>query len=46
MSIILILPVLVINTLLERRSFTYILIHLGYWAVTLNTMFMVIAQFG
>ncbi len=46
MSIMLILPIMVTNALFERKGFKYIIINWGYWAVTLTTMFMVVAQFG
>lgn len=46
MSIVLVLPIMVTNALFERKSFKYIMINWGYWAVTLTLMFMVIAQFG
>lgn len=37
-SIFFALPVLGITALFERRSFKYIFIHLGYWAVTFAIM--------
>ena len=46
MSIVVVLPIMVTNALFERKSFKYIAINWGYWAVTLTTMFMVVAQFG
>ncbi|MCB0763161.1 MAG: DUF1761 domain-containing protein [Flavobacteriales bacterium] len=46
MSVMLFLPVMVINALFERRSFKYIMINWGYWTVTLIVMFMVLAQWG
>lgn len=39
------LPVLGINALFERRSAKYILIHLGYWVITLGLMGAIICQF-
>ena len=32
------LPILGINALFERKSWTYILIHLGFWVITLGIM--------
>ncbi|MBK8339388.1 MAG: DUF1761 domain-containing protein [Flavobacteriales bacterium] len=46
MSIMFILPVMAINAMFERKSFKYILINWGYWAVTIMLMFMVLAQWG
>ena len=40
------LPVLGINALFERKSFQYIAIHVGYWAVTLGLMGGIICQFA
>lgn len=39
-------PVLAINSLFELRSWRYILIHLGYWVVTLAIMGGIICQFS
>jgi hypothetical protein len=39
-------PVLGINALFERRSAKYILIHSGYWIITLALMGGVICQFA
>lgn len=45
-SIPLLLPVIVTNALFERKSFKYMLVNWGYWAVTMALMFMVVAQWG
>ncbi len=37
-SIFYALPVLGINALFERRSFKYIFIHAGYWAISMSIM--------
>ena len=37
-AIFFVLPVLGINALFERRGWKYILIHVGYWVVTLSIM--------
>jgi hypothetical protein len=37
-SLFFVLPVLGINALFERKSWKYILIHLGYWMLTLALM--------
>lgn len=37
-SIFFVLPIIGINSLFERRSFKYIMIHFGYWMVTLGIM--------
>ncbi len=37
-SILLVLPLIGINALFERRGWKYIMIHLGYWALTLMVM--------
>lgn len=37
-SIFLVLPIIGINALYERKSFKYILMHLGFWMVTLMLM--------
>ena len=39
------LPVLGINALFERKRFSYVAIHTGYWIVTLALMGGVICQF-
>ncbi len=38
------LPIIGINALFERRSFKYVAIHIGYWAITLGLMGGVICQ--
>jgi Protein of unknown function (DUF1761) len=40
------MPILGINALFERKSWKYILIHTGYWAITLMLMGGVICQFA
>lgn len=37
-AIVVVLPILGINSLFERKSWTYILIHIGYWIITLGLM--------
>jgi hypothetical protein len=44
-SLFLVLPMLGINGLFERRSWKYIFMHLGYWLITLALMGGVICQF-
>ena len=44
-SIFLVLPVIGITALFERRSFKYIFIHLGYFAITLMLIGGVVCQF-
>lgn len=39
------LPILGINALFERKSFKYILIHAGYWALTMALMGGVLCAF-
>ncbi|MCB9182410.1 MAG: DUF1761 domain-containing protein [Flavobacteriales bacterium] len=46
LSIVVILPIIVTNALFERKSFAYMLVNWGYWAVTVALMFMVVAQFS
>jgi Protein of unknown function (DUF1761) len=45
-SIFLVLPIIGVNALFERKSRNYILIHLGYWALTLALMGGVICAFA
>lgn len=45
-SILVVLPITVTNALFERKSFKYMMVNWGYWAVTIALMFMVVAQFG
>ena len=40
------LPIVAINALFERRSFKYILIHVGYWTITIALMGGVICQWA
>lgn len=44
-ALLLIFPILGINSLFERRPFKYTLIHTGYWMVTIALMGGVICQF-
>lgn len=44
-SIFLVLPMLLINGLFERKSFKYIFLHFGYWAITLMIMGGLICKF-
>jgi hypothetical protein len=37
-AITLALPIIGINALFERKSFKYVAIHIGYWAITLGLM--------
>jgi hypothetical protein len=39
-------PILTINGLFERRSWRYVLIHAGYWLITLALMGGVLGQFA
>ncbi len=43
--VILILPIIAINALFERRGWKYIFIHAGYWFVSLTLMGGVLCQF-
>lgn len=40
------LPIIGMNSLFERRGWKYILIHFGYWTITLILMGGVISQFA
>jgi hypothetical protein len=44
-SIMFVLPIISIISLFERRSWKYVLIHWGYWLVTLALMGGIICQF-
>lgn len=44
-SVFFVLPVVAINALFERRSWKYILLHWGYWAITLLIMGGLICKF-
>ncbi|QQR88242.1 MAG: DUF1761 domain-containing protein [Flavobacteriales bacterium] len=46
LSVVVVLPIIVTNALFERKSFKYMMVNWGYWAVTIALMFMVVAQFG
>ena len=43
-TIFFVLPLLAINALFERRSWTYILIHTGYWLISLTLIGGVLCQ--
>jgi hypothetical protein len=45
-SVFIVLPVLAINALFERRSRKYVLLHLGYWTITLALMGGIICGFA
>lgn len=45
-SVVVILPITITNALFERKSFKYMMVNFGYWAVTTAVMFMVVAQFS
>jgi Protein of unknown function (DUF1761) len=45
-SIFFALPIIGINALFERRGFKYMMLHLGYWFITLMLMGGVICQFA
>ena len=45
-SIFVVLPILAINALFERRSRKYVLLHLGYWTITLALMGGIICGFA
>lgn len=44
-AILLVMPVIGINAIFERRSFKYVAIHAGYWIVTLALMGGCVCQF-
>ena len=44
-AILLALPIIGINALFERKSFKYVMIHTGYWAISLGLMGGIICQF-
>lgn len=44
-GIFLVLPIIGINSLFERRSFKYIAIHVGYWMLTLGLMGGILCQY-
>lgn len=46
MSIMLVLPIIAVNALFERRGFKYIMINWGFWTVSIMLMFAVVAQFS
>jgi hypothetical protein len=46
LAIMLVLPVIGINALFERKSFRYVMIHLGFWALCLGIMGGMICQWA
>lgn len=44
LTILLVLPLLAINALFERRGWKYIMIHFGYWLITLTIIGAVLCQ--
>jgi hypothetical protein len=44
-SIFIVIPITAVIAMFERRSFKYIMIHWGYWAITLVLMGGVLCQF-
>lgn len=44
LSILLVLPLLAINALFERRGWKYIMIHFAYWLITLTLIGAVLCQ--
>ncbi len=45
-ALIIAAPVISINALFERRSWKYVLIHVGYWAITLALICGTLCQFA
>ena len=45
-SIFLILPVIGVNALFERKDWKYILIHTGFWTVCFTIMGAIVSHFG
>ncbi|MGL4597493.1 MAG: DUF1761 domain-containing protein [Bacteroidia bacterium] len=45
-AIFFVLPIIGINALFERRGFKYIMIHVGYWFISLMLMGGIICQFS
>lgn len=45
LSLLIVTPIIAINALFERKSWKYILIHSGYWFITLVLMGAVLCQF-
>jgi hypothetical protein len=46
MSIFMVLPTIGINAIFERKSFKYVFVHLGYWAITMGLMAGFICAFA
>lgn len=44
-SIFIVLPIIGINSLFERKSFKYVAIHVGYWMLTLGLMGGILCQY-
>lgn len=45
-SLLLVFPVIAINALFERRSWKYIMIHTGYWVISITLMGGVVCQWA
>lgn len=45
-SIFIVLPIMGINSMFERRGWKYVMIHWGYWTITLVLMCGVLCQFA
>lgn len=45
MAVFIVLPLIAINALFERRGWKYILIHVGYWVICLGLMGGILCQF-
>ena len=44
-ALVFVSPILAINALFERRRWNYVLVHVGYWTITLGLMGGVLCQF-
>lgn len=45
-GVLFVTPIIAINAMFERRGFKYIMVHVGYWIVTLALMGGTICQFA
>jgi hypothetical protein len=45
-SVFFVMPIIAINAMFERKTAKYVLIHLGYWFITLGLMGGIICQFN
>jgi hypothetical protein len=45
-SILFVFPIIAINALFERRSWKYIMIHTGYWVISITLMGGVVCQWA